>query len=140
MQTKLVLVEGNPFTGKSTLSEYLAQQIGLNGHAVEWVPEGMMLEKYFTHVLDVLEQTEPVSIEALWADWTAFVAAVEASPAIFVVDAAISYAAIYPLLEADRPNSEILALVERIAGLCAVPSSRDSPGGRLGPSCAREHC
>jgi hypothetical protein len=93
MQTKLVLVEGVPFTGKSTLSEYAAQQLGLNGHAVEWIPEGVMLEKYFPHIIPVLDQTQPLSEESLWADWSAFVQTVKSAPATFVVDAAISYAA-----------------------------------------------
>ncbi|HEY0069154.1 MAG TPA: hypothetical protein VGE04_04210, partial [Chloroflexia bacterium] len=119
MQTKLVLVEGNPFTGKSTLSEYAAQQIRLNGHAAEWVSEGMMLQKYFPYVLAVLDQGQPISEESLWAEWSAFVQTVESSPATFVVDAAISYAAVYPLLVEDRPHAAILDMVTRIAGLCA---------------------
>jgi len=119
MQTKLVLVEGNPFTGKSTLSEYAALQLGLNGHAAEWVPEGVMLAKYFPHVLTVLDQTQPVSEESLWAEWSAFVETVKSAPATFVVDAAISYAALYPLLAEDRPHAAILAQVTRIAELCA---------------------
>ncbi|HKP52188.1 MAG TPA: hypothetical protein VJ183_06005 [Chloroflexia bacterium] len=119
MQTKLVLIEGNPFTGKSTLSEYAALQLGLNGHTVEWVPEGVMLEKYFPHVLAVLDQTQPVSEESLWADWSAFVETVKSADATFVVDAPISYAAVYPLLAEDRPHAAILAKVTRIAELCA---------------------
>ena len=94
MQTKLVLVEGNPFTGKSTLSEYAALQLRLNGHAAEWVSEGMMLEKYFPHVFAALDQGQPISNESLWAEWSAFEQTVESSPAIFVVDAPISYAAV----------------------------------------------
>src|SRR3954451_7100494 len=85
MQTKLVLFKGNPFTGKSTLSEYAAQQIALNGQAVEWVCEGEMLEKYFPHVLAVLDQTQPISDEALWAEWSAFVQTIQSAPATFVV-------------------------------------------------------
>lgn len=119
MQTKLVLVEGNPFTGKSTLSEYAALQLGLNGHAAEWVSEGVMLEKYFPHVLAVLDETRSVSEESLWEDWRAFVQTVKSAPAIFVVDAAISYAAVYPLLAEDRSHAAILAMVTRIAELCA---------------------
>lgn len=119
MQTKLVLIEGNPFTGKSTLSEYAAQQLGLNGHAVEWLSEGVMLSKYFPYVLAVLDQEQPFSEELLWADWSAFVQTVKDTPAIFVVDAAISYAAIYPLLAEDRPHAAILDLVERLGELCA---------------------
>src|SRR3954447_23932841 len=98
MQTKLVLVEGLPFTGKSTLSEYAALQLGLNGHAAEWVSEGTMFDKYFPHLLPAPDQTEPISEEVLWADWSAFVQAVRSAPSIFVVDAALSYAAVYPLL------------------------------------------
>jgi hypothetical protein len=124
METKLVLVEGNPFTGKSTLSEYVALQLGLNGHSAEWVSEGLMLNKYFPHVLAVLEEAQTVSEEALWADWSAFVQTVSNSPAIFVVDAAISYAAVYPLLREDRPHTEILAMVTRIAELCAPAHPR----------------
>src|SRR3954471_24922693 len=101
MQTKLVLLEGNPFTGKSTLSEYAAVQLGLNGHAAEWVSEGVMLNKYFPHVLAVLDQGQPISDESLWAEWSAFVQTVTNAPATFVVDAAISYAAVYPLLAED---------------------------------------
>jgi hypothetical protein len=119
MQTKLVLLEGNPFTGKSTLSEYVSLQLGWNGLAAEWVSEGTMLDKYFPHVLATLDGAQPMSEEVLWADWSAFVQTVESAPAIFVVDAAISYAAVYPLLEQDRPHAAILALVTRIAGLCA---------------------
>ena len=117
MQTKLVLVEGLPFTGKSTLSEYAAQQLGLNGYAVEWVHEGMMLDKYFPHV--PMDQTQPVSEEALWEDWSAFVETVKNSPAIFIVDAAISYAAVDPVLAQDRPHAAILDMVTRIGELCA---------------------
>jgi hypothetical protein len=118
VQTKLVLVEGNPFTGKSTLSEYAALQLGLNGHTAEWVPEGVMLEKYFPHVLEVLDGTQSVSEESLWADWSAFAQTVKSTPATFVVDAALSYAAVYPLLAEDRPHAAILAMVTRIAELC----------------------
>jgi hypothetical protein len=119
MQTKLVLVEGLPFTGKSTLSEYAALQLGLNGHAAEWVSEGVMLNKYFPHVKAVLDQTQPVSDESLWAEWSAFVQTVMNAPAIFVVDAAISYAAVYPLLREDWSHDAIVAEVTRIAELCA---------------------
>jgi hypothetical protein len=55
----------------------------------------------------------------LWAEWSAFVQTVKSSPAIFVVDAAISYAAVYPLLAEDRPRAAILDMDTRIAGLCA---------------------
>jgi len=116
---KLILFEGNPFTGKSTLSEYAAQQLALNGHAVDWVCEGDMLERYFPQVSAMLEQTKPLSDEVLWAEWSAFVQAVARQPAISVVDAAVSYSAVYPLRDDDQPSATIEALVTRLAELCA---------------------
>jgi hypothetical protein len=44
---------------------------------------------------------------------------VQSAPTTFVVDAAISYTAVYPLLAEDRPPATILALVTRLAELCA---------------------
>ncbi len=118
MQTHLILIEGNPFTGKSTLSEFVALQLGLNGYPAQWVPEGVMLQQYFRHVLAVLENTQPISTESSWTDWNAFVEEVTASPSIFVVDSALSYAAVFPLMAANRPHEEIRAELRRIANVC----------------------
>ena len=71
MQTKLIPFEGNPFTGKSTLSERVAQQLVLNGHVVEWLHEGAMWQ-HFPQILELLDQAQPISAEVLWAEWTAF--------------------------------------------------------------------
>jgi hypothetical protein len=119
MQSKLIMIEGVPFTGKSTLSEFVAQQLDLNGIPEQWVHEGMMLQRYFPHVLAVLEDKQSMTEERMWEDWSAFVQAVNAAPETFVVDAALSFAAINPLLREDRPHPAILAELRRIAGLSA---------------------
>ena len=118
MQTHLIMVEGIPFSGKSTLSEFVALQLGLNGYQAHWVPEGVMLHDFFRHVLAVLEQTQTISTTSLWADWSAFVEAVSTSPATFVVDSALSFAAVWPLLAADLPHEAILSELKRIAVAC----------------------
>ncbi|MDX6481374.1 MAG: hypothetical protein QOG85_1884 [Gaiellaceae bacterium] len=119
METKLILVEGNPFTGKSTLSEHITQQLALNGHTAEWVSEGAMFDQHFPQSIAVMDAGEPISDELLWSEWTAFVETVERSPAIFVVDAAVSYAAVYPLLIDDHPPAAIDGLVRRVGELLA---------------------
>lgn len=118
-QTRLILVEGVPFTGKSTTSEYVATQLNLNGYSAHWVSEGMMLQDYFPYVLAVLDRTQIVSETALRAEWRAFVERVQTETAIFVVDSALSYAAVDPLLMEDRPRAAILAELRQIAELCA---------------------
>lgn len=117
--TPLVLVEGLPFTGKSTLSEYIAQQLKLNGYPQQWLPEGALLKQHFPHVLATFEDDNLLSEEALWQNWSAFVETAQEGPATFVVDSALSYAAVYRLLRVDWPMPQILAWVERLAGLCA---------------------
>jgi hypothetical protein len=115
----LVLVEGLPFTGKSTLSEYIAQQLKLNGYPQQWVSEGAMQKNHFPHVLATFEDENLLSEEALWQNWSAFVETVQAAPTAFVVDGALSYTAVYRLLRVDWPTSQILAWLERLADLCA---------------------
>lgn len=114
----LVLVEGVPFTGKSTVSEYIAQQLNLNGYPQLWLPEGMMLKQYFPHVLATFED-EPLSEQTLWQNWNTFVETVRSRPETFVVDSALSYAATFRLMLDDRPTAQILTWLERLALLCA---------------------
>ncbi|HEX8684808.1 MAG TPA: hypothetical protein VF707_20995 [Ardenticatenaceae bacterium] len=119
MQTRLIMVEGVPFTGKSTLSEFVAQQLRLNGTEAHWVSEGMLFQRHFPHVIASFDQQQPVSEAQLWEDWNAFVQAIMAAPAPFVVDSALSYTLVYPLLAEDRPTEEIFAFCNRVADLCA---------------------
>jgi hypothetical protein len=119
----LVLVEGVPFTGKSTVSEYIAQQLHLNGYPQRWVPEGMMLKQYFPHVLATFEDT-PLSEEMLWQNWSIFVESVRSSPETFVVDSALSYAAIFRLMLDNRPTAQVLTWLERLVTQCALLQPR----------------
>jgi hypothetical protein len=118
-QSRLILVEGVPFTGKSTTSEDIATQLDLNGYPARWVSEGMMLQHYFPYAMAVLDRKQTVSAAALRAEWRAFVETVQAATSIFVVDSALSYAAVDPLLMEDWPVAAIQAELKHIAELCA---------------------
>lgn len=118
-QTRMIMVEGEPFTGKSTTSEYIATQLNLNGYAAFWVSEGMLLQRYFPQAMAMLDRQQPVSETVLRAEWSAFVETVRAADTIFVVDSALSYAAVDLLLMEDRPVEAIHAETRHIADLCA---------------------
>jgi hypothetical protein len=62
---------------------------------------------------------EPLSEETLWQNWSTFVETVLSRPETFVVDSALSYAAIYRLMLHDLPTVQVLAWLERLAILCA---------------------
>lgn len=78
-----------------------------------------MLHRHFRHILAVLEHRETLLLPALEADWHDFVAAVTATPSTCVVDGALAYAAVRPLLAADLPDTTIRHELDHIAGLCA---------------------
>lgn len=117
-QLHLIFVEGVPFTGKSTTSEYIATQLQLNGHRAHWVSEGMLLQRYFPHVVEVFDRQRPFSETRLRAEWSGFMEAVLAAETVFVVDSALSYAAVDPCLIEDWPVEAIHAELGRIAELC----------------------
>jgi hypothetical protein len=117
-QTRLILVEGVPFTGKSTTSEYVATQLNLNSYPAHWVSEGMLLQRYFPHAVTVLDRQQPLSEAVLRAEWRTFVETVLAATTLFVVDSALSYAAVVPLMAEDWPMEAIHAELRHIAALC----------------------
>jgi hypothetical protein len=116
MQAHLVLFEGVPFTGKSTLSGYAAQQLSSNGFPTQWLSEETMLDRFFPRVLEILEHGET---GPLLTNWHVFAQAARESPATFVVDGALTFAALWPLLAANLAQESILAGLKQIAGLCA---------------------
>lgn len=116
-QTRLILVEGVPFTGKSTTSEYVATQLNLNGYPARWMSEGMMLQQ-FPHALAVIDRQQTLSETMLRAEWSTFVETVLVGATMFIVDSALSYAAVDPLLNEDRPVEVIHAELRHIAELC----------------------
>jgi hypothetical protein len=118
-QLRMILVEGVPFTGKSTTSEYIASQLDLNGYATHWISEGMLLQRHFPQTMAMLDQQELVAEATIRTEWQAFVATALADPRVFVVDSALSYVAIDPFLMADRPLDIIQAELRHIAELCA---------------------
>lgn len=94
----IVFVEGVPFSGKSTLSEFLAEQMNAQGIPAEWVSEGAMLERFFPRVRDSFETSAPVPISELRKEWAAFATAARLGET-WVIDSAISYAGIHPLMQ-----------------------------------------
>ena len=118
MHRQLIMVEGVPFTGKSTLSEFIAQQLARNDIPAQWVSEGELLQQYFPRMQAVLDQPQSLSEAVLAVEWSAFVDAVRQAPTTLVVDSALSYTAVYPLLAVDRSATAICAELTRIADLC----------------------
>jgi hypothetical protein len=115
---KLILVEGIPFSGKSTTAEYVATQLQLNGLPAQWVWEIDVLDRFFATSSAVARQYGPGLAEAIRADWAAFITHITASADTFVVDSALSFATVDPLFAANLPPHAIAALMNAIAAEC----------------------
>jgi hypothetical protein len=69
-------------------------------------------------VVDVIDQRQTLSETVLRTEWNTFVETALAAATMFVVDSALSYAAVAPLLTEDWPVEAIHAELRCIAELC----------------------
>ena len=116
---RVIFVEGIPFTGKSTSSEYIAAQLRLNGHPAHWISEGMVFQRHFPQTLAMADQEQPFSTQVWHAEWTGFVEQALAATEVWVIDSLISYVGILPLMIEDWPRNAMDAELARIAALWA---------------------
>ncbi|HYF64413.1 MAG TPA: hypothetical protein VD886_16435 [Herpetosiphonaceae bacterium] len=116
---RIILVEGVPFTGKSTTSEYITTQLGLNGYPARWISEGTLFQRHFTQTMAMTDQEKPFSTDIWHDEWQSFIAAAQASDEVLVVDSSLSYVGVLPLMTEDWPNERIAAEFTRIAALFA---------------------
>src|SRR4051812_16360717 len=109
MQPHLVLVEGIPFSGKSTTAEYVAAQFRLNGLPAEWLWEINVLDGFFTLSSAAARQHLANLADIVRADWAKFFNFVTATGDIVVVDGMLSFTTVYPLLANDMSHAAIAA-------------------------------
>ncbi len=79
IDTKLILIEGQPGSGKSTTSQYLAYQCEKNNIAAKWYHEQ---DKQVLVLLDAQSDFPEIRI----AQWKAFVSEVEQSETVNILD------------------------------------------------------
>lgn len=79
---KLILFEGPPGAGKSTLSEYLANQLQLHDVQTDWIEEHMLESRYLMPFLNEEEHR----VEALIQCWTNLAAEIAGRPGVTIMD------------------------------------------------------
>lgn len=119
MDSKLVLVEGNPGSGKSSTSQFIYDQLRQNGITSRWHHEEELphpvapnkniddfgsLEEYFKFALD---------------RWRLFSLATSESDEISIIESRFFQDVISPLLMRDVSRSQIMEYVHRIADICS---------------------
>ena len=79
IDTKLILIEGQPGSGKSTTAQYLAYQCEMNGNPARWYHEQ---DKQAIVLLDAQSEFPEIRI----AQWKAFVSEAEQSETVNILD------------------------------------------------------
>jgi thymidylate kinase len=111
--SKLIIVEGLTGSGKSIMAHFIARQLQYNGIAASWVHEG---EEPHPILLDVDASIEAYMVEAR-ERWAAYVAQVESSGAVSVVESCFFNDVVEVLLAYDVDRPRILQYADELQAL-----------------------
>ncbi|MFN8536658.1 MAG: hypothetical protein U0232_04175 [Thermomicrobiales bacterium] len=123
---KLLLVEGMPGAGKSTLAQGVLRQLGASGVAARWWYEEdaghpvycfRNAEELRQVVADLGSGQHGRVIAAALEQWRAFAASVAAGDEVVVLDGCLFGYLTWSLFPFDVPDGEILAYVAEVASI-----------------------
>lgn len=118
---RLLFFEGPPGAGKSSLSQFVAQQLQLASVPVTWLEEHTLNDTIFAPFLEALAEPATEAIPVLLTCWQRFLAEVQATTAIYVLDGAFFHSTLKLLFAynyVDRQIADYLAtLYELLAPL-----------------------
>lgn len=97
-QSQLLLFEGAPGSGKSSLSQFVAQQLQAADRPVHWLEEHSLNDQVFGPFFDALEQPSADLIPIALDCWRTFCAQVASGSVIYCVDGAFFHSTLKLLL------------------------------------------
>jgi len=118
IDTKLIILEGLPATGKTTTSQFLQIQLERNGHTVEWVHEVADPHPtiFIPDRLALDERYKKIALEK-WADFAE--KALGNLEEIHIVDSAVFQCHIFLFLLNSAPPSDLQNFVREIFNIIA---------------------
>jgi len=113
LDTKLILVEGLPGSGKSTTAQYIALQVKENGLPTRWFHEAE--KPHPIRVQDVLQRDgiEEFVVRSI-SNWQSFIDEMEGSGEITVLEAMLFQSTVGLLFSCDMQRKRIIDIVLRI--------------------------
>ncbi|KEZ87264.1 hypothetical protein IO99_06745 [Clostridium sulfidigenes] len=88
MDSKIIFFEGQPGTGKSTISQYICEQLQLNGESVRWVDEYEHNAIQFSRFWEKYDNCDEDFIDVLVSCWEELINTIEESEHIFIIESA----------------------------------------------------
>jgi hypothetical protein len=122
LQTKLILVEGLPGSGKSTTAQYLAMQVRKNGLQGRWFYEEEVPHPIWTAGGDqpAAHMTPEYFMAVQLSHWTAFVAKAKQSDEVTILESSLFQDPISTLLRRDVKPENILHYIRTVEKVIQV--------------------
>lgn len=114
MIPKLIMFDGPPGAGKSSLSQFLAGQLEQNNVPVRWVQESALENTFFSRFMESLEQNDGKAVDTLLRCWEDMVEEIAAGETTFIIDGAYFANSTKFLRAANTPPSELERYQRRV--------------------------
>lgn len=106
MDSKIIFFEGQPGTGKSTLSQYICDQLQLNGESVRWIDEYEHNGVQFSRFWEKYDDGDKEIINVLLSCWEDLVNEIEGAEYTFIMESAFFSYTLY-LMNLEFSNERI---------------------------------
>lgn len=119
MHPRLLFFEGPPGGGKSSISQFVAQQLQAAGTPVHWLEEHPLNDTVFAPFFAVLEAAAPESITTLLACWRDLLHRVSTEDTTYCLDSAFFHSTLKLLLAYDYDAAVIAHYLQTLYALLA---------------------
>ncbi|MBD3308848.1 hypothetical protein GF339_20750 [candidate division KSB3 bacterium] len=118
INTKLILVDGLPGSGKSTIAQFIALQVEKNGIRARWFYE--LEQAHPIHAFHVWSRQGPAQfIRTITENWQTFVAQRRAMEEVSILESSIFQSTVRLLFQSDVPRHQITEYAFQIETIIA---------------------
>jgi hypothetical protein len=117
MISRSLFFEGPPGGGKSSISQFVAQQLQTADIPVVWIEEHTLNSTVFAAFYDALDTAPTEAIAALFAGWRQIIDRLDASPDVYCLDGAFFHSTLKLLLAYDYDQSHIAHYLQTLYDL-----------------------
>lgn len=117
MPTRLFFFEGPSGGGKSSISQFVAQQLQARDHPVHWLEEHPLNDTVFAPFLEALDPASPSAISTLLACWRDLLNRVAIDDATYCLDGAFFHSTLKLLLAYDYEPAAIAHYLQTLYDL-----------------------
>lgn len=114
---RVMIFEGAPGAGKSSLSQFVAQQFKANGYDQLWLEEHDLNDNWFGPFYDALDTSESDAIAAALSCWRALLAQIASDQRIYLIDGVYFHTALKCLLAYKHSPEQIEAYLAELHSL-----------------------